>query len=154
MKTTDHTTAGFTLVEIMIVIAVIGLLAVIALPNISRARLKAQQTRFLNDLRIARHAFEQYTMENGTYPLDNTPSVVPPGMEDYLARMRWSAKTSIGGQWDWDYNQFGVTAGVSVYKPQRTDTEMAEIDKILDDGDLSTGYFRKRTDGFISIIEL
>ena len=154
MRTPEYNKAAFTLVEIMIVIAIIGLLAVIALPNLSRARTKAQQSRFINDLRIASAAFEQYTMENGTYPVDNTPSVIPPGMEAHLARMRWTEKTSIGGQWDWDYHQFGVTAGVSVYKPDRTDTEMAEIDKIIDDGDLSTGYFRKRADGYIYIIEL
>jgi type IV pilus assembly protein PilA len=153
MNSSQHRSAAFTLVEIMIVVALVGLLAAIALPNFARARSKAQRTRFISDLRIARAAFEQYTMENGSYPADNLPGIVPPGMEEHLARMRWTDKTPIGGYWDWDYNQFGFVAGVSVYRPSRSDSEMAVIDAEIDDGALSTGYFRKRLNGFISIIE-
>ena len=56
---------------------------------------------------------------------------------------------------DWDFlqYQFGGRAGVSVYQPQWTDADMAEIDSKLDDGSLSTGCFRKRTDGYIYIIQ-
>ena len=40
-----------------------------------------------------------------------------------------------------------------MYRPNMTDAQMAEIDLMIDDGDLSTGCFRKRGDGFIYIIE-
>ena len=55
---------GFTLVEIMIVVAIIALLAAIAVPNFLRARKRSQATRFLEDLRIIDSAIDQYAIEN------------------------------------------------------------------------------------------
>ena len=150
----EHGTAkSFTLIEIMIVVGIIGLLAVIVVPLVLSAWERTQNTRFVNDLRIAVNAFEQYNIETGLYPPDRTPAVMPPNMSDYLTKMKWTENTVIGGQWDWDYMQFSCTAGVSVYSPNASDDRMTDIDKIMDDGDLSSGIFRKRTDGFISIIE-
>ncbi len=57
--------AGFTLVEIMIVVAIIALLAAIAVPNFLRARKRSQATAILEDLRNLHHALEQYAMETG-----------------------------------------------------------------------------------------
>ena len=56
--------AGFTLVEIMIVVAIIALLAAIAVPNFLRARKRSQATRCLEDLRIIDAADDQYAIEN------------------------------------------------------------------------------------------
>src|SRR4051812_39758466 len=55
--------AGFTLVEIMIVVAIIALLAAIAVPNFLRARKRSQATRILEDLRIIDSAIDQYAIE-------------------------------------------------------------------------------------------
>ena len=55
---------GFTLVEIMIVVAIIALLAAIAVPNFLRARKRSQATRILEDLRIIDSAVDQYAIEN------------------------------------------------------------------------------------------
>ena len=55
---------GFTLVEIMIVVAIIALLATIAVPNFLRARLRSQATACKQDLRMLDAAMEQYAIEN------------------------------------------------------------------------------------------
>ena len=55
---------GFTLVEIMIVVAIIALLAAIAVPNFLRARKRSQATRVLEDLRMIDSATDQYAIEN------------------------------------------------------------------------------------------
>ena len=55
---------GFTLVEIMIVVAIIALLAAIAVPNFLRARKRSQATRILEDLRMLDSATDQYAIEN------------------------------------------------------------------------------------------
>ena len=54
---------GFTLVEIMIVVAIIALLAAIAVPNFLRARKRSQATRILEDLRMVDSAIDQYAIE-------------------------------------------------------------------------------------------
>ena len=54
---------GFTLVEIMIVVAIIALLAAIAVPNFLRARKRSQATRVLEDLRMLDSALDQYAVE-------------------------------------------------------------------------------------------
>ena len=55
---------GFTLVEIMIVVATIALLASIAVPGFLRSRKRSQATRVLNDLRLLNAAIDQYAIEN------------------------------------------------------------------------------------------
>ena len=55
---------GFTLVEIMIVVAIIALLAAIAVPNFLRARKRSQATRILEDLRVIDSAIDQYAIES------------------------------------------------------------------------------------------
>ncbi len=54
---------GFTLVEIMIVVAIIALLAAIAVPNFLRARKRSQATQVLEDLRLIDAAIDQYAIE-------------------------------------------------------------------------------------------
>jgi prepilin-type N-terminal cleavage/methylation domain-containing protein len=55
--------AGFTLVEIMIVVAIIALLAAIAVPGFLRARKRSQAAKVLNDLRLIDAAVDQYAIE-------------------------------------------------------------------------------------------
>jgi len=56
--------AGFTLVEIMIVVAIIALLAAIAVPGFLRARKRSQASKVLNDLRLISSAMDQYAIES------------------------------------------------------------------------------------------
>lgn len=54
---------GFTLVEIMIVVAIIALLAAIAVPGFLRSRKRSQASRIINDLRLIDSAVDQYAIE-------------------------------------------------------------------------------------------
>jgi len=73
MDIKPHKTYAFTLVEIMIVVAVIGILAVIAIPNFVNARLKARESICMNNMRQIDSAKEQWALENGKATTD-TPS--------------------------------------------------------------------------------
>jgi prepilin-type N-terminal cleavage/methylation domain-containing protein len=66
MKTTTISRkAGFTLVEILIVVAIIGLLAAIAIPNYVRARADSQQSACVNNLRQIDGAINEWALETG-----------------------------------------------------------------------------------------
>ena len=64
MQIKRNRTQGFTLVEIMIVVAIIGLLAAIAIPNFVRARTTSQKNACINNLRQLDGAVQQYALEN------------------------------------------------------------------------------------------
>jgi prepilin-type N-terminal cleavage/methylation domain-containing protein len=65
MKNQTSRRAGFTLVEIMIVVAIIGLLAAIAIPNFVRARQTSQTNACINNLRQIDGAKQQWALEKG-----------------------------------------------------------------------------------------
>ena len=74
--------AGFTLVEIMIVVAIIGLLAAIAIPNFVKARATSQANACINNLRQIDAAANEWALEKGqstgnpiNYPTDLSPYI-------------------------------------------------------------------------------
>jgi prepilin-type N-terminal cleavage/methylation domain-containing protein len=64
MKTNVSPRAAFTLLEIMIVVAIIGMLASMAIPNFVRARANAQASACINNLRLIDAAKQQWALEN------------------------------------------------------------------------------------------
>ena len=63
MKSRISRKSGFTLVEIIIVVAIIGLFAAIAVPNFVQARTPSQRTACINNLRQINSAVEQWALE-------------------------------------------------------------------------------------------
>jgi len=82
MEIKTNRRAGFTLVEIMIVVAIIGLLAAIAIPNFVKARETSQLKSILNNLRIIEGAKDQWALENKKGTGDAVASIST--ISDYL----------------------------------------------------------------------
>jgi prepilin-type N-terminal cleavage/methylation domain-containing protein len=83
MKRNKSKKSGFTLVEIMIVVAIIGLLAAIAIPNFVRARTTSQQNACINNLRQIDGAKQEWALEY------KAAATTTPGLTDiqpYLGR--------------------------------------------------------------------
>ena len=84
--------SAFTLVEIMIVVAIIGLLAALAIPGFVKARKQSQGRRILNDARQMDAAIDQWALEKGKKDGD---TVTTTEAASYL-KTAWSATDLLG----------------------------------------------------------
>lgn len=99
---------GFTLVEIMIVVAIIGLLAAIAIPNFVKARTTAQKNACINNLRQIDGAKEQWALENKKTTGDTADTTA---VNAYLKN---SAAPACPGGGTYTYGNVGVSPTCSL----------------------------------------
>ena len=143
---------GFTLIEILIVVIILGILASIVIPQFARASGDSSNATFVHDIKLLARLVAVQQHHSGDWPADQQPGVFPPEMTGKIDPGDWAETTPIGGQWDYDRDVFGIVAAVSVETPQRTPAEMLAIDRLIDDGDLTTGAFRQRVNGYMYIL--
>ncbi len=137
----------------MVVVVIIGLLAAMALPAFQRVKQSAVSKRYLNDARQVRDGAERYALENGSFP-PNGIGGLHANLRGYIPDSIFNATTTpLGGVWDWDFQQDGFTASISVYQFTVSDAQLRDIDRTIDDGDLTTGLFRKMGSKAIFIIQ-
>jgi len=129
---------GFTLVEIMVVIGIIGMITAIAIPVYRKITLKAQRSELLSEVMDYSDAFNNYNFINGTWPPTAGMNKTPNGMQGFLP----SAYTQ-GGAFGGEFHWIG-TGKLQIKKSDATTETMTELDEKIDDGDLSTGQFTKQ----------
>src|SRR5262245_49893492 len=132
-KRRSHVPAsGFTLVEIMIVVVIIGLLAALAIPAFQRVQRASQNARAINDFRVFAQAFEIYNSQNGAWPANAGSGVVPTSpvsMSGDFKVASWQATTVVGGRWNWDNNlSSGGNAGICIAAFTCTQAQLEEVD--------------------------
>ena len=71
MKSYRKNRHAFTIVELMMVVAMVGLLGTIALPGFVKIKQNTISARVMNDFRIFTNAFQVYNFDNGSYPEDS-----------------------------------------------------------------------------------
>ena len=92
MRRAQHSESAFTLVEIMIVVAIIGLLAALAIPGFVKARKQSQGRRIMNDARQMDAAVDQWALENGK---TDGATIVTTEAATYL-KTGWKANDILG----------------------------------------------------------
>ncbi len=151
MDTQHHnsnvTRTGFTLMEVLIVVLILGVLAAMIIAQFAGATDDAQRTAFIANGRIFREQAKHFQLDNGEYPEDASSGSLPDGFGYYVQEDKWVGGTPIGGVWDAELNSFGLTSSIGVHfygaGQTRDDAYMRQIDAAMDDGDLATGSFRK-----------
>ncbi len=139
---------GFTLIEILIVVVILGILASVVLGQFGNAADDAARSTFVTNGKTFVESAMRFQLDTGQFLEDSSCGDLPNGFEDYVQAERWEVVTPIGGLWDAEFNDTGVTSAIGVHfhggaGATRDDAYMAQIDAVVDDGDLAAGGFRK-----------
>jgi type II secretion system protein G len=132
---------GFSLIELMVVITVIGILALLSVPGILTAAHRAEATATANDIRVFTNAIEFYSTSEGGYPPQMTYRQMPDSIEGYLPH------TWTDGTYSWFYVNTDSYTYVYVYNLDFTPEQAVRLDSIIDDGNIGTGDIRMAFNG-------
>lgn len=150
-RTARKKSVAFTLVELLIVVVILGILAAVITTSFANASVEAGQKAFVTNLKTLASACELYKVQNGVWPDDASSGVLPPELASYIKPHQWESPTPIGGVWDVEFNESGITSAIGVHfdgtGQTQDDAFMTIVDDIFDNGDLNSGVFQKLAAG-------
>lgn len=153
------TRRGFTLVEILIVVVILGILAAIVMPQAANAMGSTRQTAFVREIQLFTDAAVIHRSQTGAWIGDGGSGTIPAGFEDYIDPEDWQNGTPIDGSWDTEARpDYDLTLGIGVHfqdpATRKDAAYMTGVDALFDDGDLATGGFQQfAADRFYFIVE-
>ena len=145
---------GVTVIELLIIVAIIGVISTISMPLLSRALTQARAVAIIGDFRAVRVSAEEYQSQRSAWPAERGRGEAPPELAEYLQdQIDWSSP--IWGSpvvYDWDnlIGQNQAEAGVAVgFSVRQMDTVLRQA--VIDswDGPLAQTW----GDGVTFVIE-
>lgn len=136
---------GFTLVEILIVVVILGILAAIVVPQFASASDDARVSAFIGSLKNLETSMEMYRAREGSWPPDTSTGTWQAELTGYIKQGDFEVSTPIGGAWDTETNESGVAHAVGAMTDGADAPDavlLLAVDEQFDDGDLATGRFR------------
>ena len=145
-------TAGYTLVEVLIVVVILGILATLVVPQMSEGSAKARQEVFVKNLRYLISAATMHYEKHGKLPDQGAGDPLPLELFDEIKSDggEFDIETPLGGYWHIGKLDINGTErwGVGIWWPTEDEDDVAaKIDAAeeeFDDGDRQTGKFQRR----------
>jgi type IV pilus assembly protein PilA len=145
--------SGFTLVELLIVVAIIGVIAVIAVPVYKNFLLRAKLSETVVQLGAFARDFNVAKQIDGRYPNDVSVGVIPTDTSSLsINEALWQTPTLLGGSWNWEGPNNYSYAGISITGSSAEEEDFIQLDIVVDNGDLQSGKFRKTPNGRYTLI--
>lgn len=138
MQFGNRRVGGFSLLEIIVAVTIIGFLAAMAIPAFRIMRERSQAARIAGDLRAFRTVFTTYALEKASWPPSATAGQIPDGLENALPA-NWRELAPSGGTWQWESDGETGAAAIVLTGGSTTRSLYLKIDELFDDGDISAG---------------
>ncbi len=145
---------GWTIVELAIVVAIIGILAALAVPMYKMIVTRSKISSLASDLRVHSESITRYALETGTYPtsqiIQDNASGIGSDLDDFLSNS-WYEPTPIGGEYTLNTTNLADGKLKDVYiqiagtgnHPMTVGYEgLLKLDKEIDDGSPGSGFVR------------
>jgi len=145
-----HTQRGFTLPEVLIVVAIIGILTNIAIPQVQEALWRARAASIVSDFTLVRKAALEFYRDNDRMPVNGTVANPAHELDPYLeGKVKWIAPNPWVGAYVWENwetkahgTRTGIKYGFSLKKP---DPGLVEAIHTIYDGPFDDTVFNKVT---------
>lgn len=84
MRRVDSRRGGFSLIEMLVAVSIVGILAGLAIPNMRNVTFRARATAVIGDLNVVRQATLDYNADQNGWPAEVASGVVPPELNGFL----------------------------------------------------------------------
>lgn len=101
MTRRDQRRAGFSLIELLLAVSIVGLLSGLAIPNLRTVTARARAAQIAGDIEVVQVATNQFNADQFAWPTEVAQGVVPPGLDDFLP----SGFSFIGKGYQMDYER-------------------------------------------------
>ncbi len=142
----DSNLKGYTLVEVLATGAVVAIFAAVAVSQLRSRDMGPEVGQVAAEMKTFELAFLAYYSANSNWPPDSHRSV-PSGMENLIDEAHWSKETALGGHYYYEGPAGEILPGISILEPTSETEFLVQLDRVLDDGDLSKGRFRTDANG-------